>query len=315
MPRMVKLLERQPNPGRGVKHILDNHDRKVAFGLDTPKDTSLVVIRDLPTRVEPHAIFLPTHGQKSQVDFDISNLREVQHAGLTIQSSDINIVSLVKDPHERVYVKKMLKRDGSFNHENLIPFLAKTEYPAVGFAGSVRGRNLTEQAEFAERASRAGLPIDVTLYADDETLIMPLIEGTSLTTLIQLDDISPVTPALETLYNAHSKGFVFGDRWMSNMMVRNDGIVSPIDFEVAIEGRNAEEFDMAQLLFSMTGQTGLLEEMLERISEFSQGHKEYNWKQVIGFMQGYEDYLTASPKLYIPRLGDRLDKITQAVYT
>jgi hypothetical protein len=53
----------------------------------------------------------------------------------------------------------------------------------------------------------------------------------------------------EDLYRAHTKGFVYGDRWSENMLVTPDHGLMHIDFDLEIYGNGARELEVGQSAF------------------------------------------------------------------
>lgn len=287
----------------------------VEYALDIPQNTDIISLRVQPPR-NPSVVDVPVSIQTAD-PVDLSTFRPVNHLHITTELSDVNDISVVKDPENKVYIKRSLRKDGAFHHDELISYLREVEYAAIGFigvGGSVRGRSFPEQVSFMERMPALDLPVQLPIYADEETMIIPFIYGNSLAHTLQTDNTSVIIPALSILNKAHKHGIVLGDRWTANMRVREDTTIVPIDFEVEPGGNNAKELDMTQLLYGMVSQTSLMEETLFRINQFTNEHSsEYDWDRIIHFMEGYNRYLLEKPKSRIPRLGNNLIKLSQAI--
>lgn len=150
------------------------------------------------------------------------------------------------------------------------------EFQAAGFldyGGTFYLRNSTEQAEFMIMAAQQLLPVVQPTQTTSGTMILPFIEGIALDTYLKQGHTNAVHTALQNLYNAHKKGIVYGDRWIKNSIVTPENNVIEIDFDIALEGPCAAEYEIAQTLYHMlhfsTNRPDLLNELYTHFQNVS----------------------------------------------
>jgi hypothetical protein len=229
---------------------------------------------------------------------------------------DTNAVELVTDTQGALYVKKT-PNTGSFNLLTLFDHVGKLEYPKVGFTesgGTVEFRSYPEQAAFSKLAAENGIAVNVPVYADKETLITPYTPGIDLEQHTLNGEISGIQPALRSLYDAHTKDIYMGDRWPINIIVNEESTITHIDFDIEIGGPPAAEFEIAQLLYAVSGVSSRFDETLDIYSKFSSDtNNAYDWEEVVSFMHGYNEFLLEMPKDLIPRIGEKVNKVAESL--
>lgn len=130
------------------------------------------------------------------------------------------------------------------------------EYQEIGFlqrGGQYRFRSPQEQYDFMKRAMDVGLPVvSPAYYEQGETTFIPYISGVSYDVFLATrpKSTSKIVPKyLESITDAHNRDIIYSDRWGPNTMIDRKMNLIHIDFDIALEGRNALEFEMSQALY------------------------------------------------------------------
>ena len=130
------------------------------------------------------------------------------------------------------------------------------EYRTIGFTGQggrVERRSAEGQYEFSRKAAQAGLFVLPPLGLNGKNVEYPYL--TNAQTLdVYLDSQQSrssriIFQLVHDLKRAHSKGFVYGDRWSGNMLVDPKYGLVHIDFDLEISGPTARELDVAQVIY------------------------------------------------------------------
>jgi len=118
------------------------------------------------------------------------------------------------------------------------------------FGGTWRMRTPEEQANFSLKALSCGLSVIPLYYMGDQRLIMPYIEqAISLREHLLNGGLKIADAVLDHLRLAHKHNIVFGDRWTNNTLIAPDERIIEIDYDIALNGPCAKEFELAQFLF------------------------------------------------------------------
>lgn len=129
-----------------------------------------------------------------------------------------------------------------------------TYYGGVGFTtrdgGRVALRTAREQHDFMAQAALLGLAVLPPLTLEGNSLILPFLNGAqTLDEYLKREKGDPYA-LLPAIYadarNAHRHGFIYGDRSRFNILVQGHDFVH-IDFDVAISGPTAREYEIAEL--------------------------------------------------------------------
>lgn len=125
-------------------------------------------------------------------------------------------------------------------------------YNYTGFSnndqGRVQKRTPREQYDFCRKAVTAGLAVLPPLALTGSNLIYPFIgHAQTLMGCLQENSIPPFLPAIFLdIRKAHRTGLIYGDRNAENVLVDDRGFIH-IDFDLAISGPTAREFEVAEL--------------------------------------------------------------------
>lgn len=221
------------------------------------------------------------------------DLSRLVSTDMQLSQGDVSRVEVLRDAtNDRLYVKKTWG-EGLLTH---LPQVATLEYPEVGFSGSMRIRSMMEQAAHMKNASALGLGVVAPVYADEETLIYPYTPGESLRERLIHGETEGIAPALISINKAHKKNVIHGDRWAKNIIIGEDGKVTHVDFDIALEGANAREMEIAQILYDFPRLTMEFETTIANLISFMQLHaSEYDWPVVQRLVKGYETFYTEHP--------------------
>ncbi len=146
--------------------------------------------------------------------------------------------------------------------------LIDDEFDQVGFfaaGGRYRIRSPQEQFDFMQRAARLGLHVLVPHSIEEKTLYLPYYRNAqTIDAFIQTAELSNVRSMIDEtfddLHNAHTRNFIYGDRWAKNILVlekrgiRMRGIptVINVNFDLDIAHGDiqvARDFEVAQAAF------------------------------------------------------------------
>jgi tRNA A-37 threonylcarbamoyl transferase component Bud32 len=205
----------------------------------------------------------------------------LQPTGKTIQGSLNQNIQLV-DQEGRLYLLRLPQeervRRSTYEH-------LATTYREEGFtssASSHRYRTIPEQAWFMNHAAQEGIRAlqPVAIAHDATSMLIPFLQAEPLDEYLQQGQTEAVGAILANLTTAHHKGLILGDRWGSNTLLTPEGVVE-VDFDIALEGPTAKEFDLGKLFYHLLFYASDHEQMLT----YLQG---YLNKNRATFSQGYD---------------------------
>ena len=159
--------------------------------------------------------------------------------------------------------------------------------------GSYRFRSISEQVDFMNSASQAGLKTPPVLFTDGYGILTPFIQGVPYDVYLRQGDLAATARVLDNMYPAHRMGIVFGDRWVKNTIVTPDEDIVEVDFDIALEGSYAKEFEITQTLYHMihfslnrSAMTAYLRHYFSQTKTMA----DYNSSVVSIFLQKYSEY-------------------------
>ena len=205
----------------------------------------------------------------------------MQPTGRTIQGSLNQNIQLV-DQEGRFYLLRLPQDERV--RRRIDEHLAIT-YREEGFtssAGSHRYRTISEQAWFMNHAVQEGIRVlqPVAIAHDAASMLVPFLQAEPLDEYLQQGQTEAVGAILANLTKAHHKGLIFGDRWGSNTLLTPGGVVE-VDFDIALEGPTAKEFELGKLLYHLLFYASDREQMLAYLQEYLN-------KNSATFSQGYD---------------------------
>lgn len=127
-------------------------------------------------------------------------------------------------------------------------------YAYTGFTrqdqGVVRKRTPSEQFDFSTAAARASLAVLPPLTQEGDTIVYPFLSNTQTLMDYLQSDAGDKDHLLHRIFfdlrNAHRLGFLYGDRNAENVLVGEKDFIH-IDFDLAISGKTAREFEVSEL--------------------------------------------------------------------
>lgn len=167
---------------------------------------------------------------------------------------------LIRQPYENPRLAQMIEK----------------EYEAVGFYDlgcCLRRRTPGEQAIFACSAARTGLRVLPPIESLAEGFFCyPFFEDA-----LPLDQFLPssgheaevvIGTLFSDLWNAHQHRIVYGDRWSPNILVSPKLGPVHVDFDLAVSGPHAIDFEVAQMAYytSTATPSGALERLAQALS-------------------------------------------------
>lgn len=208
----------------------------------------------------------------------------------------LNYISLFSDRIKNLYTWRTPKE-----HPEILPQIHK-DLIGTGFltnGGRYKYRTLQEQVNFMERAGKANLQSLMPVYADKFGILSPFIQGTPYDQYLRSGGITATKNVLDNILAAHEQGIVYGDRWTKNTIVKPDESIVEIDFDIELMGENAQEFEMAQLLYHILFFSSRRNEMLNFLNNYLQTHRrdlsQHNLSVVKKFLCNYVNYFADKP--------------------
>jgi hypothetical protein len=142
----------------------------------------------------------------------------------------LNHVLLIRTAQARAVFRMRRAASSQEIFDYLNGMYVHTGFPELG--GEFRLRSIGEELAFLRRAHALELPVPALLAAGGDWMLIEMIEGGTAYAAVKQGDLSVVAKVVETLYLAHQRGVVYGDRWGDNEVIDPQGRVRPIDFDV-----------------------------------------------------------------------------------
>lgn len=171
--------------------------------------------------------------------------------------------------------RKYLSRGQNDDHSEVVQNLQE-EYTYNGFlrkGGAYKLRSPREQLKFVVQARKSHLRVVPFVGVIDGDLVMPMIAGTDMKSYVNAVKneralFHTIRPALRDIAHAHNpnRRFVYGDRWLKNILVGARSGVHHVDFDIEISGPFAGEYEMAQFFYSMVRDTQNKDMMLAALA-------------------------------------------------
>ena len=155
-------------------------------------------------------------------------------------------------------------------------------------------RDPKEQVKFMKILKKFGLKAIEPLQIDKYGILLPFIEGMGMDAYLQSGNIIAVEKALNNLLHSHTKGVVYGDRWVKNTMITASGDTIELDFDIALEGENTKEFELAQTFSYIFYFSSNRKQSLQFLRAYMKKHKEkfdgYNLDIISHFTRNYATF-------------------------
>ena len=251
-------------------------------------------------------LFIIPREYTGQSESPTSNI--IQGAETSLQSTgdilkgELNNNYVLKDSEGKLYVWRVPK-------ENPTVFSAiHEELTHAGFltsGGSYRFRSIPEQVDFIKNTSRAGLKTLPTLFTDGYGMLTPFIQGVPFDVYLRQGNLDATVKVLDNMHLAHRLDIIFGDRWVKNTIVTPDEDIVEMDFDIALQGSYAREFEIAQTLYHMTHFSLDRSAMIAYLHYYFSQTKimdDYNSSVVYLFLKKYSEYF--KDREYEGRDGD-----------
>ena len=208
----------------------------------------------------------------------------------------LNYIFLFIDRSNNLYTWRTPKE-----HPAILPQIHK-DLLGTGFltnGGRYKFRSLEEQVNFMEKARQANLQSLVPVYADKLGILSPFIQGMPYDQYLRSGGIQATANVLDNIITAHRHNIVYGDRWTKNTIVKPDESIVEIDFDIELMSDNAQEFELAQLLYHILFFSNRREQMLKFLKGYFQTHEsvlvEHDLSVVKKFLYNYIDYFQDKP--------------------
>jgi len=242
---------------------------------------------------------------------DSEEVKTLYPTGEVLQGT-LNYNFVFSDRNGNLYVWRTPKE-----HPEILPQIHQ-DLLGTGFltnGGSYRFRTIKEQINFMEKARRLNLRNTVAIYADEFGILLPFIPGTPYDTYLRRGGITATRNVLDNIIAAHRQNIVYGDRWAKNTIVQPSKSIVEIDFDIELMGENAQEFELAQLLYHILFFSSRRKEMLEFIESYLQINQiaiaQYKLSVVEEFLSNYANYFQDKPSEGIP--GGIKQEITELI--
>ncbi len=127
------------------------------------------------------------------------------------------------------------------------------ELERVGFfelGGSYTLRSPADQQVFHDECIDSGLSVPAIVFATDSGCIVEFVDGTNVSVVLgQPGGADLMRLLLADLHQAHRLAFVLGDRHCCNSIRDRQGRIWHIDFDIKMEGPEAQTFEIVQAIF------------------------------------------------------------------
>lgn len=267
------------------------HEVALVFGQPT-----LALPASLPNCLGRATTYCSDRTEKQLIirDPDSQEIKTLYPTGEVLQGT-LNYIFLFSDQNNNLYTWRTPKE-----HPEILPQIHK-DLLGTGFltnGGRYKFRTLKEQVNFMERAGKAKLQTLVPVYADKFGILSPFVQGTPYDQYLRLGGITATKNVLDNIMQAHQQNIVYGDRWTKNTIVRADDSIVEIDFDIELMGENAQEFEMAQLLYHILFFSNRRIEMLKFLQNYFQIDQriaQHDLSVVKKFLSNYVNYFQDKP--------------------
>lgn len=155
-------------------------------------------------------------------------------------------------------------------------------------------RDPKEQVKFMKLLKKLNLKAIEPLQIDKHGILLPFIEGMGMDAYLRDGNIVAVEKALNNLLDSHIKGVVYGDRWVKNTMISASGDTVELDFDIALEGENTKEFELAQtfsyIFYFSTNRKQSLDFLKEYMKKHKEAFSEYKMDLISHFTRNYATF-------------------------
>lgn len=200
---------------------------------------------------------------------------------------ELNYNFLLTDNQNHIYILRAPKPEAETER---IRSLIDQELTAT-FQGPYRYRTIYQQTEFMHYAHSLGIRVVTPLYTDQESMLLPFIDGRQYAHYLLQGGIETTASVLDNLALARRHKLDIGDRWTRNTIVEQSGDIFEVDFDLKLLGDNPCEYDLAQTLYHTLHFSSRREEMLAFIEDYFSSHLanilQYNVHAVIGFLESF----------------------------
>jgi hypothetical protein len=129
------------------------------------------------------------------------------------------------------------------------------QFGQLGYKGKFAIRSPEEQYQFNKNAFAAGLRVVPPYDIFGKDTYYPFVENAKpLDTFFQTSTVHEraviVHQFCEDMEKAHTKGFIYGDRIIPNMLISPQSGLVHVDFDVELSGNTAKEMDLANGLYA-----------------------------------------------------------------
>jgi len=218
-----------------------------------------------------------------QPDFSLDRLHDT---GDSIEGG-LNVNRFLCDQHGGLYLLRSPKEASAIKID------IATELSSVGLidaGGNYSFRSLSEQAQFMDYCRSLDIETCVPVAYTANGLIVKYVEGVSMDRYLKDGQLDVVTIVLTNVHAAHRKGVVFGDRWARNTIITDNQRSVEVDFDIALEGECAKDFEIAQLLYHLLHFSPHRTQLLAIIKDFYSDKErlaDYDVERLCGFLERY----------------------------
>lgn len=212
-----------------------------------------------------------------------------------ILKGELNINRFLQTPNNAIVLERFPRRN-----KPIMESIAH-EYNEIGFTGQggrFRRRTIEEQSHFTRLAASLGLHV---LQSTNEGMnYYPFIKNAQT-----LDNYLPlaspkntakvVYESFDDLRRAHDHDIIYGDRWPKNILILPNAQILHIDFDIALSGPCAKEFEVSQLTYYTlcAGKEKVIPQLAE---ELHLGSNRHDFNLVDKFLQGHARHFANDEK-------------------
>lgn len=169
--------------------------------------------------------------------------------------------------------------------------LLQQEATYMGFGYHVR--DISETVNFMLKLQGLDVPVPIVLDAGADYIVEEYIQGTPLHHLIAArPSLTLADRFLQEVLKAHQRGVILGDRWGKNEIVRSNGQICFVDFDLEYRTPFDRELELAEAIngLAIFSSDHRLSQHLASWVRSSADLQGYNQEKIIWFLARHQTF-------------------------